>query len=377
MAAVGVLVGTRAAASLFLGSVLSYGVLAPWTLSLGWATPGPDDPSKPWFAQLSGSWLLWPGVAMMVSSSIASLAFSWRSMARSFRRSATPTQGAEPDADEQVSRRTYLGAVVCATAFATATQVVLFGITWWTAVLGTLLTFVLALVAGRVTGETNVTPVGAMGKVTQLLFGLIQPGSATANLMAANVTGGAASQTGDLLHDLKTGALLGASPRKQAVAQTFGALSGALCGSAAYLVIVPDPRGMLGTDEWPAPAVQTWKAVAELFMRGIEAAAPGTVTAMFVAGAAGIALAVLEKTLPKRWATWVPSPASMGLGFVIPAYQGLSMLAGALLGAAAGRWAKTWSERFAIVLAAGFIAGESLTGVGIAIERIASAGGGH
>lgn len=375
LAAVGVLVGMRASASLFLGSLVSFGVLAPWTLSLGWSTPGPDDPVRPWFAQLSGSWLLWPGVSLMVTSSLTSLAFSWRSMARTFRRSAS---GGPPPADQagDVPRKVFWGALLGVTAFATATQVGFFGITWWTAILGTLLTFVLALVAGRVTGEANVTPVGAMGKVTQLAFGLLQPGSAAANLMAANVTGGAASQTGDLLHDLKTGALLGASPRQQAISQTFGAVAGALAGSAAYLIIVPDPRGMLGTDEWPAPAVLTWKAVAELFMRGIESAAPGTVKAMFIAGAAGIIFAVLEKVLPKKIATFIPSPTSFGLGFVIPAYQSLSMFVGALLGAVGNRWAKSWSDRFLIVLAAGLIAGESLTGVGVAIEKILT-GAGH
>jgi uncharacterized oligopeptide transporter (OPT) family protein len=232
-------------------------------------------------------------------------------------------------------------------------------------------------VAGRVSGETNVTPVGAMGKVTQLIFGFLQPGSAAANLMSANVTGGAASQTADILHDLKSGVELGASPRQQVVAQTIGAVAGAFAGSAAYLVIVPDPRGMLGTDSWPAPAVLTWKAVAELFMRGIESTAPGTIEAMFIAGAAGIVLAVLEKLLPKKVARWIPSPASLGLGFVIPAYQGLSMFAGGILSAILGRYGKTWSERFAVVLAAGVIAGESLTGVGIAVQKILTGGGGH
>ena len=375
MAAVGALVGIRASASLFAGSVVAFGVLAPWTLAQGWSTPGPDDPIRPWFAQLSGSWLLWPGVAMMVTASLTSLAFSWRSVLTALR--PRPRAASARDGEQEVPRRIFLLAIVAVTAFATVTQVVFFDIVWWTAIVGVLMTFLLAVVAGRVSGETNVTPVGAMGKVTQLLFGAIQPGSAAANLMAANVTGGAASQAGDLLHDFKAGALLGASPRKQAIAQVFGAVSGALAGSAGYLLMVPDARSMLGTEQWPAPAVQTWKAVAELFMHGIGSAAPGTRTAMLVAGLAGIALAALEKTLPRPAARWVPSPASMGLGFVIPAYQGLSMLLGALASVALGRWAKSWHERFMVVLAAGFIAGESLTGVGIAIEKLVSGGGGH
>jgi hypothetical protein len=64
---------------------------------------------------------------------------------------------------------------------------------------------VLAIVALRVSGETNVTPVGPMGKVTQLSFAVLDPGNVSTNLMAANVTGGSASQAGDMMHDLKTG----------------------------------------------------------------------------------------------------------------------------------------------------------------------------
>jgi uncharacterized oligopeptide transporter (OPT) family protein len=212
-----------------------------------------------------------------------------------------------------------------------------------------------------------------MGKVTQLTFGIITPGNATANLMAANVTGGAASQCADLLHDMKTGLLIGASPRQQTIAQVFGAFSGAIIGTLAYLVIVPDPAGQLLTEEWPAPAVAAWKAVAEIFMRGIEAMPAGAMDALWVGGGLGVALAVLEKRLPRKAAVWVPSPASMGLALVIPAYYAVSMFIGGLVGVLSMRYAKKWSTRFLIVIASGIIAGESITGVGIAIQKIISA----
>ncbi len=63
-------------------------------------------------------------------------------------------------------------------------------------------------------------------------------------LMAANVTGGAASQCADLLHDLKTGYLIGAMARYQALAQAMGALAGACIGSAAYLILIPDQEAV-------------------------------------------------------------------------------------------------------------------------------------
>jgi uncharacterized oligopeptide transporter (OPT) family protein len=189
--------------------------------------------------------------------------------------------------------------MVVVTIAATTGQYLLFDIPVPMGIFSTLLTFALATVAGRVSGETTVTPVGAMGKVTQLIFGMIRPGDATANLMTANVTGGAASQTADLLHDLKTGLLVGGSPRAQAIAQSAGVLGGALIGGAAYLVLIPDPAHMLLTDEWPAPAVATWRAVAELFANGIEAMPRGALAAMAIAGVLGVVLAVLEKVLPQ------------------------------------------------------------------------------
>jgi uncharacterized oligopeptide transporter (OPT) family protein len=190
--------------------------------------------------------------------------------------------------------------------------------------------------------------------------------------MAANVTGGAASQCADLMHDLRTGNMIGAKPGYQFVAQCSGALAGALAGSAGYLLLVPDPSKQLLTDEWPAPAVASWKAVAELFMQGFSALPSSAIQAMIIGGLAGIVLAVLEKTLPKSVRPWVPSPASLGLAFVIPAYNAISMFIGAMFGATLQRVVPNWTARFLIVLASGMIAGESLTGVGLAIEKIVS-----
>ena len=41
---------------------------------------------------------------------------------------------------------------------------------YWQSALAVVLSFALALVACRVTGETDTTPIGPMGKVTQLDF---------------------------------------------------------------------------------------------------------------------------------------------------------------------------------------------------------------
>jgi uncharacterized oligopeptide transporter (OPT) family protein len=329
-------------------------------------------PAEPGFRDLN-RWLLWPGVTLMVVSSIVAVGFSWRSflaLVPGRKRSAGDT--AEEAAQGTVPARLFMLALGVALILSVVMQVSLFQIIWWAALFGVLLTFVLALVAARVSGETSITPVGAMGKVTQLVFGILVPKSAAANLMAANVTGGAASQCADLLHDLKCGYLLGAIPRLQTLAQIFGALSGAMAGAAIYMILVPDPGEMLLTEEWAAPAVAAWKAVAELFMVGFEAIPTGTPLAMLIAAIAGVLLPVLDRKLPAKYRWAVPSAASLGLAFVIQAYSSFAMFFGGLAALIVARVAPGWSGRSVVAVCAGVIAGESLTGVGIAIESAAA-----
>ncbi len=363
MVGVGALIGMRASLSMLLGAIVAWGIVGPEILDRGWASPGKNSPEANWFGPMI-QWMLWPGVAMMVSASLTSFSFSGRSVLRAFR-----GMRESGDADQYgVPRRWFVRGLLIALVFSVLCQALFWGIPWYIGAFGVLLTFALAIVAARVSGETGITPVGAMGKVTQLTFGLVSPGNATANLMAANVTGGAASQCADMLHDLKTGELLGSWPRHQATAQAFGALAGALAGSAAYLLLVPNPSEMLLTDEWPAPAVAQWKAVAEVFKEGFDKMPPGSIQAILVAGSAGIVLAVLERKLPEGARAFVPSPSAVGLALVIPAYYSVNIVVGAVAALVAARISKGWAERFVIVIASGIIAGESLTGVVFAVK---------
>lgn len=364
MVAMGVLIGPRASLSLGLGGVVAWAVLAPYALAQGWATPGPDDAARPWFSQLN-SWMLWPGVGMMVAASLTSLAFSWRSV-------WTALRGARVEEAEDaglLSRRAYLALVLVTGSAAVAGQVLIFDLGVFTAVAAVLFTFFLAVVAGRVSGETGITPVGPLGKVTQLCFGVAVPGSVTTNLMAANVTGGAAAQCGDLLHDLKTGHLIGATPRRQVFAQSLGVIAGAMAGCAGYLLLVPEPAAMLLTEDWPAPAVAQWKAVAELFARGLDSMPPMAPEAMGVGAGLGAVMAVLERRLPARVARFFPSPGAMGLASVIPAWYAFSAAIGGLIRWGADRWAPEWSERKIVVIASGLVAGITLAGVGLAMNE--------
>ncbi|TWU30255.1 OPT family oligopeptide transporter [Bythopirellula polymerisocia] len=364
----GAIVGLKVGLSLLLGAGVAWGFLAPWLFATG-RVPLPIDGQTVYGTAVE--FLLWPGVAMMVTSALVSFSFTLPGVFRSVLGSqASSTNVDECELNSGVSKRLLAIGFVLATLATTIAQVSIFGIEPHMGLLAVMLTFVLAVVAARVSGETGIPPIGALGKVTQLTFGFVNPTNVTENLMTANVTGGAAGQCSDLLHDLKAGLLLGASVRAQAAAQFLGVLVGSLAGSAAYLVLIPDPATMLLTKEWPAPAVATWKAVAELFRDGIDAAPSGALTASIIGAIVGAALAIVQKLLPDKRADWCPSAVSLGLAFVIPAFNSISLCLGAALAAIATRLAPEWSRRFVLPIAAGLVAGESLAGVASALTTL-------
>lgn len=372
----GAIVGFRVGWSLLLGAIVAWGITAPWLMATE-RIAAPASPDASIYGQAI-EFLLWPGVAMMVSAALVSTAFSLQRMFRSLdvRKQVEDESPVEKSGElhdyigpsrEGIPANWMIAGFGIVMVLAVSAQILIFDIALPMAVLAVLLTFVLAVVAARVSGETGIPPIGALGKVTQLTFGLIHPTSVSVNLMTANVTGGAAGQCSDLLHDLKAGRLLGASVRAQAVAQILGVVVGSMVGSAAYLALVPNPAEMLLTEEWPAPAVATWKAVAELFRDGVDAAPSGAFMAALAGVVVGSLLAVFGHRLPARQAVWLPSPVSFGLAFVIPAFNSISLFLGATLALIATRVAPQWARRFVLPIAAGLVAGESLAGVGTAI----------
>lgn len=93
----------------------------------------------------------------------------------------------------------------------------------------------------RALGETDLNPVSGIGKISQLLFAVLQPHNVVANIIAGGVAEAGAQQAGDLMQDLKTGALLKASPRSQFYGQMIGSLASVFVSSAAYMLYKVPP----------------------------------------------------------------------------------------------------------------------------------------
>lgn len=359
----GGIIGLRVGLSLLLGACLAWGGLAQWLLeSHAIAVPahGPDL-----FGPLV-EWLLWPGVSLMVCASLASFALQLADSVRAARH----LRGAALPADWR-HRGALLG-MACAAALTVVLQTTLFDISLPIALLAIPFALLLAAVAARVVGDTGIPPIGAIGKVSQLGFAAAAPGQAVTNLMTANVAGGAAGQCADLLNDFRTGHGIGASPVRQAVAQCAGVAIGSVVGVLSYRALIPDPHLLL-TEQWPAPAVAVWKAVAETLASGFESVPHSARAAMLVAGIIGAVMGIAEARLGERRRALLPSPVAVGLAFVIPASISIMMCLGALLAALAARLAPDLARRFTVTTAAGLVAGESIAGVGAAFLAMASA----
>jgi uncharacterized oligopeptide transporter (OPT) family protein len=236
-----------------------------------------------------------------------------------------------------------------------------FGMPVWQSVIAVALSFLLALVACRVTGETDTTPVGAMGKVTQLTFGALNPGNVNINLMSANITAGAATSAADLLTDLKSGYLLGANPRQQFLAQFAGIFVGTIVTVLTFSVLVPDAQ-VLGTDQFPAPAAQTWSAVAIALGQGLSLLEPVKLWLILAGGVVGVLLTVAPALLPK-YAAYLPSASAFGLAWVFHWYYGLLFFLGALVALLLEKGQPKLAEEFTMPVASGVVAGGSLMGV--------------
>jgi putative OPT family oligopeptide transporter len=350
----GAIVGLRVGLSLLLGALLAWGGIAPWLLSQRMVAV-PADASGPQFSVLV-QWLLWPGVSLMVCATLSALAarlWQQRTLLKAGRggRAGLPQRGPA------------IG-LALAVLLVVALQAALFGIDIWMALLTIPLALALAAVAARVVGATGIPPIGAIGQLSQLCFGILAPGQVPVNLMSANTAGGAAGQCTDLMNDFKVGMAIGATPWKQVVAQCLGIAAGSVVGVFVYQALIPDPQAMLLTEQWPAPAAATWKAVAQTLGLGLGSLSAAIRWSIVLAGAAGLALGLLDTLLPPHKARYLPSAAAFGLAFVLPASVSLMMALGAVLAfLAALRWPRL-SREYGLAAAAGLIAGESMTGVG-------------
>jgi uncharacterized oligopeptide transporter (OPT) family protein len=357
MVGAGAIMGFKAAWSMMLGALVNYGILAPWLYERGIIDP------KLGYKHIV-AWSVWFGAALILTSGLLAFAFQWRTVVRAVQSVGSAFSGGTSSEGGEVPMTWFFAGVAVLSPIMIFLEWYLFGIHVWMGAISVIMAFFIAIVACRATGETDTTPTSALGKVTQLTFGALDPSNITTNLMTANVTGGIGLHAADLLTDLKSGYLLKADPRQQFWAQFFGVVAGSLVVVPAYRLLIPT-ADVLGTSEWPAPAAQTWRAVAEMLAKGFHTLHPTAVAALYIGAVLGIVLVLAERYLP-RYAAWIPSATGLGLAFTTTGSNTIAMFIGALVALMLELRRPAVAERTIVPVSSGLIAGESLMGMLIA-----------
>ena len=231
------------------------------------------------------------------------------------------------------------------------------------ALLGTLWIWVAGVILSECIGRTNWSPLSGMTLIAITILVIISSGLGDKAAIISSVLVGAAacvamSQATDLMLDLKTGYLVGALPRKQQLGQFLGTWLGPVV-IMALIFVLHNAYG-LGSEKLPAPQGQ---ALASM----INGILGGDVPVQKYISGAGLG-ALLSATGVGGLGVLV------GLGFYLPFNIVLTYSIGTLARIVTDRkFGERFSEDVGIPVAAGFIVGEALIGVGFAISYILAA----
>jgi OPT family oligopeptide transporter len=230
--------GVPTTLSMLLGTLLGWGILAPLAKGKGWAPGETGD----WKTGGRG-WILWVSLGIMLADCVVGLTVVTIKTIISLNRHRYERIGNEDEEDapqdQRVSGKVTLAGLVGSSLFCLAAVKIAFdGIPIFAIVVAIALALVLSVLGVRALGETDLNPVSGIGKVSQLVFAVIiprnNPKAIIINLIAGGIAEAGAQQAGDLMQDLKTGHLLGASPKVQFYGQLIGSIWSAIISAGIY-----------------------------------------------------------------------------------------------------------------------------------------------
>ena len=281
---VGYICGPRISSYMFSGGVLSWLVLIPLIVLFGGESilyPGTESISAIYEASgASGIWssyIRYIGAGALAAGGIISLVKTLPLIIRTFRDAIKGMTGAGVAGNERTAQDINLKIVLIAIGLLTlavwlvpAIPVTLLG-----AIIVVIFGFFFATVSSRMVGlvGSSNNPVSGMSIATLLIATLILKftGDAGVGGMRSAIAIGSiicivAAISGDTSQDLKTGYLLGATPKKQQIGEIIGVIAAALAiGGTLYLL---DKAWGFGSEELAAPQATLMKMIIEGVMEG-------------------------------------------------------------------------------------------------------------
>lgn len=263
-------------------------------------------------------------------------------------------------------------------------------ITFGASALALIFALLLSIMGVRALGSTDLNPVSGISKLTQLVFSLFYPATTPntiiLNLLAGGISEAGALQGGDLLQDLKTGHLLGASPKAQFYGQLIASVVGAVTAAGVYRLYTNVYE--IPSNVFQVPTAYVWIFTARLVTgEGLpaKAAEAALIAALIFAvltavrtwaqhlrqvaesqsGARDLAAAGPRDAVwwtSGQWMPYVPGGIAVAVGMYNTPSFTIARTVGGLISAYWVKW-RGKGEESVVVLASGLILGEGLLSI--------------
>ncbi|SHH75023.1 putative oligopeptide transporter, OPT family [Sporanaerobacter acetigenes DSM 13106] len=382
---VGFIVGPQISAYMLSGAILGWLVIIPLIAHLGQYIPEAIYPASVALSELDywGIWsnyLRYIGAGAVAFGGILSLIKSMPLIARTFKEamSGLKASGAGGDSnlrtDADMSMKVALICVIALIIFIAATPIIPVGIAG--AILIAIFGFLFATVSARLVGlvGSSNNPVSGMTIATLLVASIIfkaigfdgEEGMIGA-LLVGTVICIITAIAGDMSQDLKTGFLVGATPKKQQIGELIGVVASALV--IGYVLVLLNKAWGFGSAELPAPQASMMRLVIEGVMNG---------NLPWVLIFVGIGIGVVVELLGIQILPFA-------VGLYLPIHLSTPIMVGGIIrGILDSKKAKNkLSEKAAdekinsgVLYSSGLIAGEGLIGILLAILAVIQVGEG-
>lgn len=402
---VGYIVGIRIASYIFFGGVLGFGLLVPmYGLVYGWPA---TDSMVDGFYGIWAAEVRYVGVGAMVVGGVYTLWSMRKTIFTGLSKALVRNDNDAldlPRTEQDLPMRMVFA--VCGILV-----VLTFFFYWWAtaslilALAGALflafVSFFFAAVAGYIAGvvgssnspvsgmtiATLLFTVGLVWAVGDLLLGMATVDLMYATLLIAAIVASSAAIAGDVMQDLKTGHMLGATPKRQQIAEIIGVMTGAIIiGPVLSLLHNAFRISLTACEMNPLPNDPTcsnalFAPQAELIGAIVQGAFGGDLNLQMVVLGAVIAVTLIRLNMPVM---------SVAIGIYLPLGLSVPIMTGGIIShlllksahlridgvlrqepsPRAVEAAKKVESR-GVLIGAGFIAGESIMGVLIAVLIVA------
>ncbi len=372
---VGYICGARISSYMFAGGVLSWLVIIPLVVLLGENTilyPGTETIgtifTEGGASAIWGTYIRYIGAGALAAGGIISLIKSLPLIVKTFGGAMKSMAGAKADSSERTAKDLNIKFVLIAIAVLTvlvwlvpAIPVTLIG-----AVIVVVFGFFFATVSSRMVGlvGSSNNPVSGMAIATLLVTTLILKAMGmdgivgmTSAIAIGSIICIVSAIAGDTSQDLKTGYLLGATPKKQQIGEIIGVTAAAFAISGTLYLL--DSAWGFGSEQLGAPQATLMKLIIEGVMEGNL---PWSL--VFI----GVFIAVVVEIIG------IPV-LPFAIGVYLPVQLNACIMVGGLIRLALDKLKRNDEEKKAItnngiLFCSGMIAGEGLVGILLALLAV-------